>query len=754
MIKKITSLLFVFLISYAVIAQTSENTKAKLSPQTKKYLLEVEKQQGKGILSSEFIYKKISGKYYLSALLKVNNNVDEKKFNDLNILVGTKAGNIWTAQIPLDKLKDFVKIEGLDYIELDQPVFLNLDSARHDAHVDSVHQGIGLPQAYTGKNVVVGIIDAGFDFTHPEFMDTSGTHYRIKKAWEQKSSGTPPSGYSYGNELTDSTALWDEGTDVSLFSHGTHVAGISAGSGIGGSTDNHRFRGVAFESDVVLVGIKPDQDQWTTTGVSNVIDGLAYIFDYAASVGKPAVANLSWGCSMGPHDGTSLFSQAVDNLTGPGKIFVCAAGNNGADNIHLHKVFAEKDSLLRTFVGFSTNLGSRKAWVDLWGQAGKSMCVSITLYNGMTAGNTTGFICLDDSIHSLYLKGSAGDTCYITLTTSTSDFNGNPRVFFDFNSKSANKILITVKSFSGIVNMWTGYVKDYSGYYGNFNNGALSWATIGNKDMTTSDFSSTHSAISVAAYASKTMYTNYDGGPVSYNGYVNEGKIAPFSSHGPAADSTTKPDIAAPGLILASGINSFDTTYNIGGANRVDVVSLYNSPVNGRNYSYAMMMGTSMASPMTSGIVALMLQANPALTPQLAKEIIWQTAITDAYTGVIPQQGSYIWGFGKINAYAAVNKTWQTVNVSNIANDALNYMIYPNPNSGSFSLEYNSEGEENLKIEITDMLGKIIFTQTWNVKSGANSRMLDITGVENGIYFTKITSAKGTSVYKMICNGK
>ena len=750
MLKKITFLILVSLISFRINAQNINSYKAKLSPRTKKYLLESAKQDNKEIISSEFIYKKISGKNYLSALLKVNANVDTKRFSDLNILIGTKAGNIWTVQIPTEKLKDFIHLEGLDYIELDEPIFINLDSARHDTHVDSVHQGIGLPLAYTGKNVVAGIIDAGFDFTHPEFMDTSNTHYRVRKAWVQKSNGTPPAGYSYGMELSDSASLWDNGTDVNLFSHGTHVAGITAGSGVGGSTDNHRFRGVAFESDLVLVGIKPDQDQWTTTGVSNVIDGLAYIFNYASSVGKPAVVNLSWGSSMGPHDGSSLFSQAVDNLTGPGKIFVCAAGNNGADNIHLHKAFNANDTLLRTFIGFSSYLSSKKTWVDLWGQAGKSMCVSVTLYNGSTAGNTTGFICLDDSIHSLILKGSSGDTCFVTITTSASDYNGNPRVFFDFYSKTANKIMVAVKSYDGIINMWTGYVKDYSGYYGNFNNGALSWATIGNKDMTTSDFSTTHSAISVAAYASKTTFTNVDGGFTNYNSYIGEGKLAPFSSHGPASDSVTKPDIAAPGLVLASGINSFDTTYNTGGANRVDVVSLYASPVNGRNYSYAMMMGTSMASPMTSGIVALMLQANPALSPQLAKEIIWQTAITDSYTGVIPVNGSYTWGFGKINAYAAVNKTWQSVNIPNIANKELSYMIYPNPNDGNFSLEYNSDRVENIKIEITDLPGKIIFSQTWNVSTGANARTLNIADVEDGIYLTKITSLKGTSVFKMI----
>src|SRR6185437_5036148 len=115
-------------------------------------------------------------------------------------------------------------------------------------------------------------------------------------------------------------------------------------------------------------------------------DGMNYIYNYAASVGKPAVVNLSWGATIGPHDGNSLFSQACDALTGPGKIFVCAAGNNGEDTVHLGKTFSPTDTAVSTFVTFSPYLAAynRQTWVDIWGDTGSSFCVSLRLYNGNT----------------------------------------------------------------------------------------------------------------------------------------------------------------------------------------------------------------------------------------------------------------------------------------------------------------------------------------------------------------------------------
>jgi subtilisin family serine protease len=193
------------------------------------------------------VYKQAhDGTPLLSAFLQVEPAISEEELLALGVHIGTKAGSVWTAQIPPASLRQLTRVAGLRYIQLDEPVVPQLDSARRASRVDSVHQGLNLPQAFHGQGVVVGIIDAGFDYGHPTLFDTTGTGYRVRKVWEQKVSGAPPAGYAYGRELTDSNALWMAGTDLNTTSHGAHVAGIAAGSGAGGPGGSMRFRGMAW----------------------------------------------------------------------------------------------------------------------------------------------------------------------------------------------------------------------------------------------------------------------------------------------------------------------------------------------------------------------------------------------------------------------------------------------------------------------------------------------------------------------------
>ncbi|MBL0323328.1 MAG: S8 family serine peptidase [Ignavibacteria bacterium] len=128
-----------------------------------------------------------------------------------------------------------------------------MDSARFYANVDSVSRGIGLNLPYTGKGVVVGISDNGFDYTHPAFYDTTYSYSRIKRVWNQGISGTPPAGYTYGAEFADTTSILNQAYDDTLQgSHGIMVASIAAGSGLG-SPNGRLHRGVAYEADLVMV---------------------------------------------------------------------------------------------------------------------------------------------------------------------------------------------------------------------------------------------------------------------------------------------------------------------------------------------------------------------------------------------------------------------------------------------------------------------------------------------------------------------
>ena len=95
----------------------------------------------------------------------------------------------------------------------------------------------------TGKGVIVGIIDSGIDWRHPDFRDPADSlRSRILNIWDTKlyismEEGPPPQGFDYGREWTRKeieVALRGEGRGPPrdpVLDHGTYVAGIVAGNG-------------------------------------------------------------------------------------------------------------------------------------------------------------------------------------------------------------------------------------------------------------------------------------------------------------------------------------------------------------------------------------------------------------------------------------------------------------------------------------------------------------------------------------------
>jgi minor extracellular serine protease Vpr len=746
LMKKIFRLL-VSAICLPVIVMAQDMVKPKLSAYSKLYLDQYGKAGGKQARIPGHVYKQINGRPYLSAFIKVTPNVDEAAMSSLGVLTGTRAGSVWTVQIPVENFPAFANTAGISNIDLDMPITPLLDSARRQTHADSAQKGINLPMPITGSGVVTGVIDAGFDFNHPTMYDSTGTHYRIKRVWTQKIAGTPPTGFSYGNELTDTNAIKALGYDTAILSHGTHVTGIAAGSGYG-SLSNSKFRGMAYESDIVLVGIMPAPSEWTVAGESDIVDGANYIFTYATSVGQPAVVNLSWGSTLGPHDGNSLFSQACDALTGPGKIFVCAAGNNGEDTVHLQKTFTTTDTTVSTFVTFSPSLDSNHqvTWVDVWGDTGMAYCVNIKLYDTSAAIDSTGYVCLADTVRTFYLIGSNHDTCTVVFTETPDEYNGKPHMLISFAGRIHDNICMTTKASAGTVNMWEGYVLPPEGYYGYLKNLGRSWAVSGDVNMTVSDIGCTRSAITVGAYTSKVAFTNISGEGLYYPG-ASHGRIAPFSSLGTTEDGRIKPDITAPGFALASSVNSHDTSYLTTGTNYSSVIS--SDTVAGRVYLYAMLAGTSMASPCAAGIVAMMLQVAPSLTPDEAKTIINTTAIHDLYTGAATSTGNTTWGHGKINAYQAIAYILEHESVASLNTQVMDCILYPNPNHGGFTIDYTDNTQEQLTVQVFDIAGRLLSSQYWQVGKGSNSRKFSMTELPKGMYFVRVSSATGFRTVKM-----
>ena len=168
----------------------------------------------------------------------------------------------------------------------------------------------------------MGIVDAGFDYTHPAFRHPVDGSLRIARVWEQGTESFEgchaPEGFGYGIEMTEAADILRAQADATINSHGTHVAAIASGSD---TYMEGTWQGTAPGADIVLVSL--DQSVTTQADITNAVQ---YIFDYATEVGKPCVVNLSLGNHDGPHDGTSFFDRMADGMQGPGRLIVGAAG--------------------------------------------------------------------------------------------------------------------------------------------------------------------------------------------------------------------------------------------------------------------------------------------------------------------------------------------------------------------------------------------------------------------------------------------
>ncbi|MCW3078072.1 MAG: hypothetical protein JWO32_2681, partial [Bacteroidetes bacterium] len=249
----------------------------------------------------------------------------------LNYTVNYFAGNIASVTLDINALSQLLNDKTITYAEfIDPHKQLMNDTMLVRNRIKPVKQGAApLAQAYNGTGVLVGIIDTGIDFNHPDFKDASG-NTRVRFLWDQVqvSGSTVPQPYNYGIEWTAAqiNASVCTHNDLPHYGHGTHVSGIAAGNALGNGT----HMGCASQAELVVVAIDFNKQGPT------IADAVQYIYSKATALGKPCVINASLGDYYGSHDGTDLEAKLIEGMVQnvPGRVMVAAAGNAG--NIRYH----------------------------------------------------------------------------------------------------------------------------------------------------------------------------------------------------------------------------------------------------------------------------------------------------------------------------------------------------------------------------------------------------------------------------------
>jgi subtilisin family serine protease len=531
--------------------------------------------------------------------------------------VRTVAGDIISGVLELSRLDEITALPDVIRIESTRPMVKELNLSVPETRANLVQNG---SPAYKGAGVIIGIIDSGIDYTHRSFRTADGKS-RILAIWDQN---LEPIGeessparwnprYAYGVEYTKAdidAALAIRRPFLARHQdndgHGTHVAGIAAGNGsiAGNGQPAGTFVGMAPEADIIVVANRVGSEIFGDS--AETLDAIGYIFDQATALGKPVVINLSQGDNLGPHDGTSLLEQGIDNLLGaPGRAMVKSAGNEGDLGRHASGNVPVGG---QTTVQFTVdNNDASPNIIDIWYAGSDRFNITLTAPDGNTS-----VVVQPDTANTLTFPNGNQVSIVSTLN--------NP-------NNSDNQIYIQqLRGTAATIQRgnWSFTLTGVTVSNGNFN----AWIERGhpaNTPQFLSPYRDDLLTISIPGTSKEVIsvasYITSDG--------ANKGNISSFSSRGMTRDRRQKPEIAAPGQEIMSAL------VGASGTNQYQGLS-----------------GTSMAAPHVTGAVALMLQRNRSLTQSQILDYLTKTARRDTFTGAMPNS---TWGYGKLDAKAAVD---------------------------------------------------------------------------------------------------
>lgn len=193
---------------------------------------------------------------------------------------------------------------------------------------------------FYGQGIMIGLVDTGIDYSHPAFLQADGSS-RVVAIWDQNDQeGTPPEGFVYGTEFTE-TEIAEGTAPKDELGHGTFLAGVAAGR----EDQSNNFTGIASQADIAVVKLKPaktylrnyyllppDVPAYSET---DIMLGVRYLIELSIRRNQPLVLILGIGTNSGSHTASLPLCRYLDNLSYDLNLcIVIAAGNEGNARHH------------------------------------------------------------------------------------------------------------------------------------------------------------------------------------------------------------------------------------------------------------------------------------------------------------------------------------------------------------------------------------------------------------------------------------